>query len=113
MDREMKMDRGVLDALFANGLMGVEIPETYGGTGANFMSACLVVEELAKVDPSVSVLCDIQNTIINNMFAFHGSEALKDRYLPQLCENMVGSFCLSEFCMYVCMYVCMRSFGDR
>ena len=48
--------------------MGVEIPEEYGGTGMNFMAACLVIEELAKVDASVSVMCDVQNTLVNNVF---------------------------------------------
>ena len=60
MDRDSHMPREVLDALFDNGLMGIEMPEKWGGSGASFTSAILTIEELAKVDPSVSVLVDIQ-----------------------------------------------------
>lgn len=96
MDRESKMCPDMLRGLFESGLMGVEIPEEYGGVGMSFTSAILVVEELAKVDPSVSVLCDIQNTLINNMFQFYGSNALKEQYLPRLATDTIGSFALSE-----------------
>ncbi|RXM30998.1 Short/branched chain specific acyl-CoA dehydrogenase, mitochondrial [Acipenser ruthenus] len=62
-------------------LMGIEIPEQYGGTGSTFFSSILVIEELAKVDPAVAVLCDIQNTLINTLFRDHGTEEQKQCYL--------------------------------
>lgn len=67
MDANSMMDPAVISGLFENGLMGVEVPEVFGGSGLNFMSACIVVEEIAKVDPAVAVLVDIQNTLVNNM----------------------------------------------
>ncbi|CAF0864612.1 unnamed protein product [Brachionus calyciflorus] len=82
--------------MFDNGLMGVEIPSQYGGTNSSFFSSILVVEELAKVDGSISVMCDIQNTLINTMLMNLGSDYLKDKYLPKLATSMIGSFCLSE-----------------
>eukprot|EP00501_MAST-03F_sp_TOSAG23-6_P000676 GSMAST32.ASY1.ANO1.703.1 assembled CDS len=88
MDRDSKMSDSLITSLFENGLMGVELPEKWGGSQASFTSAIAVVEEIAKVDASVGVLCDIQNTLINNMFKFWASEALQ--------EEWFGSFCLSE-----------------
>ncbi|XP_056089752.1 short/branched chain specific acyl-CoA dehydrogenase, mitochondrial isoform X3 [Rhinichthys klamathensis goyatoka] len=76
--------------------MGIEIGPEFGGTGSSFFSSVLVIEELAKVDPSVSVLCDIQNTLINTLLMNLGSEEQKQRYLPRLASDTVGSFCLSE-----------------
>lgn len=72
MDSNSMMDPTVISGLFENGLMGVEAPEEYGGSGLNFMSACIVVEEIARVDPAVAVLVDIQNTLINNMLRCSG-----------------------------------------
>ncbi|XP_075468264.1 short/branched chain specific acyl-CoA dehydrogenase, mitochondrial [Ascaphus truei] len=96
MDANSKMEDSVIQGLFELGLMGIEVDQQYGGTGASFFSSILVIEELAKVDPSVSVLCDIQNTLINALFHRLGTEAQKETYLPRLCRDMVGSFCLSE-----------------
>jgi len=96
MDRAMRMDPEVIQDLFDQGLMGVEIPAEHGGAEAGFLSACLVVEELAKVDASVSVCCDVQNTLVNNLFSFHASDRLKEQWLPRLATDTVGSFCLSE-----------------
>lgn len=73
-----------------------EIPDEYGGSGMNFTSACLVVEELSRVDPSVSILVDIHNTLTNNAVRFWGSEKLKSKWLPRLASNCVSSFALSE-----------------
>lgn len=73
-----------------------EIPDEYGGSGMNFTSSCLVVEELSRVDPSVSILVDIHNTLTNNAVRFWGSETLKAKWLPQLASNCVSSFALSE-----------------
>ncbi|KAI4889073.1 hypothetical protein NFI96_016097 [Prochilodus magdalenae] len=77
-------------------LMGIEIGTEYGGTGSSFFSSVLVIEELAKVDPSVAVLCDIQNTLINTLVSNLGTDEQKEKYLPRLATDMVGSFCLSE-----------------
>ncbi|KAL4640149.1 short/branched chain specific acyl-CoA dehydrogenase, mitochondrial isoform X2 [Arapaima gigas] len=96
MDENSAMDESVIKDLFEQGLMGIEIDPQYGGTGASFFSSILVIEELAKVDPSVAVLCDIQNTLINTLFTKLGTEGQKEHYLPRLCTDMVGSFCLSE-----------------
>lgn len=70
-------------------LMGVEIDPQYGGTGSSFFSSILVIEELAKVDPSVAVLCDIQNTLINTLLVKLGTDAQKQRYLTRLSTDMV------------------------
>lgn len=76
--------------------MGLEIEPEYGGAGSSFFSAILTIEELAKIDPSVSVFCDIQNTLINTLIRKLGTNEQKAKYLPRLAQDMVGSFCLSE-----------------
>nr|XP_033796884.1 short/branched chain specific acyl-CoA dehydrogenase, mitochondrial isoform X2 [Geotrypetes seraphini] len=96
MDVNAKMDSSIFQGLFKQGLMAMEIEEEYGGTGASFFSSVLAIEELAKVDPSVSLVCDVQNTIINTLFRKFGTEEQKRAYLPQLAKDMIGSFCLSE-----------------
>ncbi|GAA5822095.1 hypothetical protein JCM11251_004856 [Rhodosporidiobolus azoricus] len=96
MDENEKMDPAVIKALFEQGLMGIETSTDHGGAGASFTSAILVIEELAKIDPSVSVCCDVHNTLVNTVFRKYGSQALQDKYLPQLAENKLGSFALSE-----------------
>ncbi|XP_007902122.1 short/branched chain specific acyl-CoA dehydrogenase, mitochondrial isoform X1 [Callorhinchus milii] len=96
MDEQSHMDESVIRGLFEQGLMGIEIEEQYGGSESNFFASILAIEELAKVDASVSVLCDIQNTLINTLLRKFGSEQQKRKYLPQLAKDMVGSFCLSE-----------------
>ena len=69
--------------------MGIEVPSEYGGTNSSFMVANLVIEELAKVDASISVFCDIQNTLINTLIMKLGSQAQKKKYLPRLATDMV------------------------
>ncbi|XP_049762808.1 short/branched chain specific acyl-CoA dehydrogenase, mitochondrial [Schistocerca cancellata] len=96
MDEEHKIDQSVLDALFENGLMGMEIESEYGGSGLSFFATMLAVEELAKVDPSVSALVDIHNTLVNSLIKKIGTKEQKEKYLPRLAQNTVGSFCLSE-----------------
>jgi len=71
-------------------LMGVEIPVEYGGSGSTFGSSIVVIEELAKVDPGISVLCDIQNTLINTLIGKLGTQEQKDKYLPMLASNTVS-----------------------
>ncbi|KHJ42994.1 putative acyl-CoA dehydrogenase [Trichuris suis] len=96
MDEESCLDSTVLRGLFLNGFMGIEIPSEYGGSEAPFFSVVQVVEELAKVDASVAIVCDVQNTLINSMLLAYGEEEQKKRYLPALCKNLIGAFCLSE-----------------
>jgi len=96
MDEAEQMDPTVVEQLFEQGLMGVEIPEEYGGAGMNFTAAIVGIEELARVDPSVSVMVDVHNTLVNTAVIKWGSQALKKKYLPKLATNTVGSFCLSE-----------------
>lgn len=96
MDREGIMPREIVDGLFELGVMGIEVPEEYGGASADFFSAIVVVETLARVDASVSVLLDVQNTLVQNTLLRSGSEAQKSKYLPLLCSKWVGSYALSE-----------------
>merc|ERR1719197_1092099 len=96
MDDSMTMDSDVIQGLFDQGFMGVEIPAEHGGTEASFMSAILLIEELAKVDPSVSVMVDVQNTLVNNVFSFYANDEVKAWAFPKLAQNTLGCFCLSE-----------------
>jgi alkylation response protein AidB-like acyl-CoA dehydrogenase len=96
MDEHAKMDQSLLTDLFALGIMGVEVPETHGGAGGTFFHSVLVVEELSRVDPSVGVLVDVQNTLVINAILRWGSEALRARLLPRLAANTIGAYALSE-----------------
>lgn len=96
MDEHAKLDPAILKQLFSLGLMGIEIPEAYGGQGGSFFDSILVVEELAKVDPAISVIVDVQNTLVTNAIMRWGSEAQKKQHLPKLAKDTVGSYCLSE-----------------
>jgi alkylation response protein AidB-like acyl-CoA dehydrogenase len=96
MDEHAKMSPEVLKQLFDLGLMGVETPEEYGGTGASFFMAIVGVEELSRVDPSVGVLMDVQNTLVNNALIRWGSPEQKKKYLPRLASDTVGAYALSE-----------------
>lgn len=96
MDEAEAMDPAIVEQLFEQGLMGIEIPEEYGGAGMNFTSAIIGIEELARADPSVSVLVDVHNTLCNTAIIKYGSKALKEKWLPQLATGTVASFCLSE-----------------
>ncbi|HSJ16193.1 MAG TPA: acyl-CoA dehydrogenase [Longimicrobiales bacterium] len=96
MDRDAKMDPALIPQLFELGLMGIEVPDALGGAGSSFFTAVLVVEELSRIDPSVGVLVDVQNTLVNNCLLRYGSESLKQRFLPQLAADTVGAYALSE-----------------
>jgi alkylation response protein AidB-like acyl-CoA dehydrogenase len=96
MDRDAHFDPVLLPQLFELGLMGVEIPDALGGVGASFFTAVLIVEELSRVDPSVGVVVDVQNTLVNNCFLRFASDALKAKYLPRLASDTVGAYALSE-----------------
>ncbi|MFN7905450.1 MAG: acyl-CoA dehydrogenase [Pseudobdellovibrionaceae bacterium] len=96
MDEQAKMKPEIVQKLFEMGLMGIETPEKYGGAGATFTMACLAVEEIAKVDGSVSVLMDVQNTLVTNAILKWSTEAQKEKYLPKLAKEWVGAYALSE-----------------
>jgi alkylation response protein AidB-like acyl-CoA dehydrogenase len=96
MDEAQKIPRDLIDACFDLGIMGVEIPEAHGGAEATFFMSILAVEELARVDPSVAVLVDVQNTLVNNALLRWGSEALRAKYFPKLAASWVGAYALSE-----------------
>ena len=96
MEAQARIDPEIVSALFDLGLMGVEVPERYSGAGASFFGAVLVVEALARADASVSVLVDVQNTLVQNTVLRCGSDEQKERYLPQLSTSWVGSYALSE-----------------
>ena len=96
MDEHAKIPRGLLDKLFQLGVMGIEIPETYGGAGASFFHSVLAVEALSRVDSSIGVLVDVQNTLVINALLRWGSDDTKRRYLPKMASNVIGAYALSE-----------------
>ncbi len=96
MDEHAKFPRTLIDELFALGVMGIEIPDAYGGGGGRFFHAVLAVEELSRVDPSVGVLVDVQNTLVINAIVRWASPDLTSRLLPALATKQVGAYALSE-----------------
>jgi butyryl-CoA dehydrogenase len=96
MDRAGAMDPAVVRRLFELGLMGVEIPEQYGGTGSDFFASVLVVEEISRIDPSVGVLVDVQNTLMINALLRWATDAQRAEHLPRLAKDTVGAYALSE-----------------
>ncbi len=96
MDTAGRYDPAVLTKLFEMGLMGIDVPEAYGGAGGTFFQACLAVEELSRADAAVGVLVDVQNTLVNNAIERNGTEAQKVKYLTRTSSDTVASYCLSE-----------------
>jgi butyryl-CoA dehydrogenase/short/branched chain acyl-CoA dehydrogenase len=96
MDERSQIPRSLIDRCFALGIMGVEIPERFGGAEATFFMSALAVEALARVDASVAVLVDVQNTLVNNCLLRWGTAELQARYLPRLASEWVGAYALSE-----------------
>ena len=96
MDEAGQMPRTLIDQLFDLGVMAIEIPETFGGAGGSFFLSVIAVEEFARVDPSVAVVVDVQNTLVSNAILRWGSEDLKRRTLPTLAGGVVGAYALSE-----------------
>ncbi|HUL73970.1 MAG TPA: acyl-CoA dehydrogenase [Vicinamibacterales bacterium] len=96
MDEHAKIPRALIDRLFDLGVMGIEIPDSYGGGGGRFFHAVIAVEELSRVDPSVGVLVDVQNTLVVNAVLRWGGADVKSRWLPQLSTKTVGAYALSE-----------------
>jgi alkylation response protein AidB-like acyl-CoA dehydrogenase len=96
MDEHAKVPRSLLDELFDLGVMGIEIPEAFGGAGASFFHSVLAVEALSQVDPSIGVLVDVHNTLVINALIRWGSDDVKRRFLPALSARTVGAYALSE-----------------
>jgi alkylation response protein AidB-like acyl-CoA dehydrogenase len=96
MDEAQQMDAGVIRQLFELGLMGIAVPEQFGGAGGSFFEAVLAVEELSAVDPAVGVLVDVQNTLCVNALVRWATEPQKQRWLPRLAADTVGAYALSE-----------------
>src|SRR6266568_1405894 len=96
MDHDAKMAPSLISSFFELGIMGVEVPEQYGGAGSTFFTAVLVVEELSHVDASCGVLVDVQNTLVNNAILRWGNDDQKSKYLPLLAKDTVGAYALSE-----------------
>src|SRR5689334_24277568 len=90
MDEKQAFDHGLIEQFFQLGLMGIEIPEQYGGGAGSFFEAILAVEEISRVDPSAGVLVDVQNTLVNNAFLRWGSDEQKKRYLPKMTSDKIG-----------------------
>src|SRR3982074_2142891 len=96
MDEKGVFEKDLIHEFFELGLMGIEIPEQYGGGGAKFFEAILAGEELSRVDASAGVVVDVQNTLVNNALLRWGNEDQKKRYLPKMAADTVGAYALSE-----------------
>src|SRR5450432_1227087 len=96
MDEKGVFDKDLIHQFFQLGLMGIEIPEQYGGGGGKFFEAILAVEEMSRVDASAGVVVDVQNTLVNNALLRWGNEEQKKRFLPRMAANTVGAYALSE-----------------
>src|ERR1700728_4603142 len=96
MDEKGVFEKDLIHEFFQLGLMGIEIPEQFGGSGAKFFEAILAVEELSRVDASAGVIVDVQNTLVNNALLRYGSPEQKKRYLPKMAADTCGAYALSE-----------------
>jgi alkylation response protein AidB-like acyl-CoA dehydrogenase len=96
MDEQARMSSALIRQLFELGVMGIEVPEAHGGAGGRFFHSVLAVEELSRVDPSVGVLVDVQNTLVINALLRWATDEMKQRFLPRLAADAVGAYALSE-----------------
>jgi len=96
MDEKGVFDPDLIRQFFQLGLMGIEIPEQYGGGGGKFFEAILAVEEMSRVDASAGVVVDVQNTLVNNALLRWGNEEQKKRFLPRMAADTCGAYALSE-----------------
>jgi alkylation response protein AidB-like acyl-CoA dehydrogenase len=96
MDKNQKIDPGLIESFFQMGLMGIEVPEEFGGAGGSFFMSILAIEEAAVVDPSISVFIDVQNTLVINALRKWGNDEQRARYFPRMTTDLVGAYALSE-----------------
>src|SRR5437667_1190016 len=96
MDEEAKLEQSVIPELFQLGLMGLQIPEEFGGSSGTFFMSVLAVEEISRVDASFGVFIDVQNTLVNNAIMRWATDDQKREYLPRLAKDLVGAYALSE-----------------
>jgi alkylation response protein AidB-like acyl-CoA dehydrogenase len=96
MDEHAKFSPELIKKLFELGVMSIEVPESFGGAGGTFFHSVLAVESLSRVDPSVGVLVDVQNTLVINAVMRWGSDEIKRKYLPKFASHTIGAYCLSE-----------------
>ena len=96
MDEHAKFSPALIEKLFALGVMGIEIPESHGGGGATFFHSLLAIESLSRVDPSIAVMVDVQNTLVINALLRWGTDDVKTRFLPKMTTHLVGAYALSE-----------------
>ena len=96
MDRSGVFKQELIDRFFAQGIMSIEVPEEYGGSGGNFFLSILAIEALARVDASASVIVDVQNTLVNNALLRWATDQQKKEYLTRLAHDTVGAYALSE-----------------
>ena len=96
MEREGKIHPSLITKYFEMGLMGIEVPEEYGGAGGSLMMVMLAVEEISKVDAAAAIMVDVQNTLVNYPIARYGSEEQKKKYLTRLTSDTIGAYALSE-----------------
>jgi alkylation response protein AidB-like acyl-CoA dehydrogenase len=96
MEKAGKIDSALLPKYFELGLMGIEVPEQYGGAAGTLFMVTLAVEEISKIDAASAIVCDVQNTLVNYPITQYGSEAQKAKYLPLLTSEVVGAYALSE-----------------
>lgn len=96
MDEEAKLEKSLIPQLFELGLMGIHIPEEFGGSSGSFFMSVLAVEEISRVDASFGVFIDVQNTLVNNAIMRWAPDDQKRKYLPRLAKDLVGAYALSE-----------------
>tara|TARA_B100000686_G_scaffold75139_2_gene81018 strand:- start:36636 stop:37805 length:1170 start_codon:yes stop_codon:yes gene_type:complete len=96
MESKQKINQKLITAMFEMGLMGIEIPEEFGGAQSSFFNTILLIEEISKFDPSVAILIDVQNTLVNNALCKWGSKEVRATYLPKLASEWIGAYALSE-----------------
>ena len=97
MDESAKLREGLIGRLFELGLMGIDVPEAFGGQGGTFFQSVLAIEELARVDPAISVIVDVQNPLVNNAIARWGTPEQKEKYLARLATDTIAAT-LSGIC---------------
>jgi short/branched chain acyl-CoA dehydrogenase len=96
MDDEARLERSIIPELFDLGLMGIHVPEQFGGGSGSFFMSVLAVEEISRVDASFGVFIDVQNTLVNNALMRWANDDQKGQYLPRLAKDLVGAYALSE-----------------